>query len=315
MTTQSRARHGQGPTLRSPPPLPYRGLAGLLVVGALCGILLAVLHSDLPHLKVLDAGAAGLYALVAALVWFVLPRIPGRWGLDIAVWFTSLSTFAAIAFIDLPEGRVLTGFELVLFAVFAAYFLPLRRFVLAFTVMAIGYGVAVLLIGAPIPVAYYVVIIFITASASGFVAVLVNQLRAQATTDALTGLLNRRGLELATQYMARDKATAVALLDLNDFKMYNDRYGHLAGDRRLADIAQGLRKVLGSTDVTARFGGDEFTVVMPGKTAEQARHVLLRASGTPPAFSIGVTDWPPGEPLSAALQRADELLYRAKTQR
>ncbi len=311
MRAYTQGMRGERP--QSLPPVAYRVLAGLLLVGAACGVLFVVMPSDEPSLKVLDGIAALCYAVMALLVWFVLPRIPNHWGLDIAVWFTSLSTFAAVAFIDLPEGRVLTGFELVLFAVFAAYFLPLRRYILAFVVMALGYGIAV--VGEPIPPVYYCIIILITASVSGFVAVLVDRLRKQATTDALTGVLNRRGLDLATAYLDRRRTTVVALVDLNDFKNYNDRYGHLAGDSHLAEIAHGLREALDTTDVTARFGGDEFTVVLPGRTVEDAQSLLQAAAGDPPLFSVGLTVWSPTEPLSAALQRADDRLYEAKARR
>lgn len=304
----------RGPALRSPP-LPFRILVGLLLVGAACGVLFVALPTEHPQLKAMDAAASALYSIMALAVWFVMPRIPNQWGLDIAIWFTSLTTFAAVSFIDLPDGRVLTGFEVVLFAVFAAYFLPLHRFVATFLVMAIGYGVAVLAIGDSIPAVYYVIIIFITASVSGFVAVLVARLREQATTDALTGALNRHGLELTTQYLQRDQVTSVAMVDLNGFKRYNDRYGHLAGDERLIDVATRLRSALGRTDLTARFGGDEFIVVLPRRTVEQAEEILARTAGDPADFSIGVTKWAQDEDLTHALQRADQRLYAAKAQR
>ena len=294
------------------PPLPFRVLAGLLLVGATSGLLFVIMPSDRPDLQRLDLIGAGVYTAMALVVWFALPRIPHEWGLDGAIYITSVSTFAVVAFTDLVEGRVLVGYLLVLFATFAAYFLPLRRYLLALVIMSATYGAAVLGGSASISVSYLVIIILITGSTSGFVAVLVRRLRAQATTDALTGVLNRTGFGLATQYLNRETPTTLALIDLDGFKAYNDTHGHVAGDRYLTEVARQLRGSLRRTDVLARFGGDEFVIVMPDCACEAQCLERLGAAGRDHPWSAGATQWGPAEPFDEALRRADQRLYEAK---
>lgn len=94
-------------------------------------------------------------------------------------------------------------------------------------------------------------------------ASLTAQLEHQACTDSLTGLLNRRALELvATQYAAHDRATLV-LIDVDRFKQINDRHGHAAGDQVLRDMAALMRALVPPESVLARFGGEEFALLLP----------------------------------------------------
>lgn len=102
------------------------------------------------------------------------------------------------------------------------------------------------------------------------------QVRFAADHDPVTGLLNHRALHeaLATHFeraVNTGNPLSVVMMDLNLFKEFNDRFGHQAGDRVLGEIAQGIRKSMPTTAVTARYGGDEFTVVVPDFSAEHAR--------------------------------------------
>ena len=107
----------------------------------------------------------------------------------------------------------------------------------------------------------------------------------QASTDSLTGLLNRRSLENRVQGLRRDGTNfVVAMADLDHFKQLNDVHGHETGDRALRLFAQTLRTALRKQDVVSRQGGEEFAVVLPGCTVEDAsdalesvRHHLLEA--------------------------------------
>lgn len=151
-----------------------------------------------------------------------------------------------------------------------------------------------------------------------------------AERDALTGLPNRRGIDahLAAVRNA-EEPVVIALCDIDRFKAYNDRYGHAVGDRVLQTVAQSLQESLPEHFV-GRWGGEEFMVVAKAdvgtgiallenaKSALGTRHFKLRETDEPIGrirFSAGVVALPP-EPdrLPAALEQADALLYRAKSE-
>jgi diguanylate cyclase len=126
--------------------------------------------------------------------------------------------------------------------------------------------------------------------------------------------LDRQGGELA-----------IGLLDIDNFKKLNDSLGHAAGDQALKALAAHVREQLRPIDVVARFGGEEFVVLLPGAPLPEAQQTLTRLQRSLSSslfmhagrevfvtFSAGVTRWRAGEPLEAALERADEALYEAK---
>ena len=118
----------------------------------------------------------------------------------------------------------------------------------------------------------------------------------------------------------------LGIVDVDYFKRFNDRYGHLAGDEALCFVADSLRGQFRPTDMIARYGGDEFVVLLPETKIEQALQCAERVrkaveEGDPlgeqgPPFkvtiSIGVAEMQPGDVLETLLQRADSALYQAK---
>lgn len=158
-------------------------------------------------------------------------------------------------------------------------------------------------------------------------------LRHLSVTDGLTGLYNKRHLD---DCLARELARAqrsgeplsLLVLDVDDFKRFNDRHGHLEGDRVLLALARVLRAQARAGDYPCRFGGEEFALVLPGTDLENARlvaeRVRLAFADTPltPAglaaehctVSVGVAQLRPGEGEQDLLARADRAMYQAKRQ-
>ena len=120
--------------------------------------------------------------------------------------------------------------------------------------------------------------------------------RAEARTDPLTGVYNRRFLEeFLHRELSRSRRSrqplSLLMLDLDGFKVFNDQHGHLEGDRVLALVAASLRDTVRTTDIVARYGGDEFVVVLPNTPGDAARRVardLIRSMPPPVGVSVGV---------------------------
>jgi diguanylate cyclase (GGDEF)-like protein/PAS domain S-box-containing protein len=146
--------------------------------------------------------------------------------------------------------------------------------------------------------------------------------RRQALTDPLTGLANRRSwdreLRQALSRASHDgRPVCVALIDLDHFKRYNDRHGHLAGDQLLREAAETWKGLLREDDLIARYGGEEFAILLPDCQASDAEVIVERLRRSTPlaeSSSAGVTDWCPGDSVDDVIARADAALYRAKRQ-
>ncbi|GID52169.1 hypothetical protein Aco03nite_005730 [Actinoplanes couchii] len=146
------------------------------------------------------------------------------------------------------------------------------------------------------------------------------QLRDLARSDELTGLPNRRAwndeLPRALERARRDgEPVAVAVLDLDHFKRYNDTFGHPAGDQLLKAASAAWHATLREVDVIARYGGEEFVVLLPAAGAGDGRQALERALAATPlgqTFSAGLAVWDCRETSDELIQRADTALYRAK---
>lgn len=151
-----------------------------------------------------------------------------------------------------------------------------------------------------------------------------------ATRDELTGLTNRRHMtQVLHEHAARQKRNAtgfgVAVVDLDHFKRINDTYGHGVGDEVLRGFAREACHRLRETDIVARWGGEEFLVILietsggcPGAGLERLRKALTSLPICPSVpslrvtFSAGLTLYRLGEPIDVAIDRADKALYRAK---
>ncbi len=150
--------------------------------------------------------------------------------------------------------------------------------------------------------------------------------RSEATLDYLTRLPNRRYTQFALERMVRDadrsgRPLAAVLLDLDDFKSVNDRYGHWTGDQVLRSLAGSIRALLRERDWLGRWGGEEFLILLPDTEAASAVAIAerlcarlkeLRPVDRPISASLGVAVHRSGESPVALVRRADRALYRAK---
>lgn len=151
-------------------------------------------------------------------------------------------------------------------------------------------------------------------------AQLVERLEAMTREDPLTGLPNRRAWDDAlTREIARvarsGRPLSVAVLDLDRFKAFNDAHGHLVGDQLLKSATSAWTGTLRTSDVLARWGGEEFVVLMPETTTEDAVAVVGRMAGVTPmdqTFSAGVVTVTTTVSPDALVAAADEAVYRAK---
>jgi diguanylate cyclase len=148
--------------------------------------------------------------------------------------------------------------------------------------------------------------------------------------DQLTGSLNRRGLDDVFEREAaradrRNTPLCVALLDLDNFKTLNDTYGHFAGDEALIHLVRVVKETLRPSDVIARFGGEEFLILLPDTRIEDGTQTMMRVQRALTkhffmyksehiliTFSAGVAQRHLGEDQDAVINRADAAMYRAK---
>lgn len=149
---------------------------------------------------------------------------------------------------------------------------------------------------------------------------LIHDLRELSLTDELTGLPNRRRWddELARELgRARryGQGMSLAMLDLDGFKGYNDTHGHPAGDEFLRSTARAWAEAVRTTDIIARYGGDEFAVILPDCPPDEALEVIgrLRVATPPPVTcSAGIASSDGSDTPERVVTRADQALYRAK---
>jgi diguanylate cyclase (GGDEF)-like protein len=252
------------------------------------------------------------------------------------------------------HGAVMMLLTLVL--VFGIFNLKPRaaRFASAYTVVAMGVAIVYKIQTDPVnyplrlEVVHFALVIAIVPTVSSLAAQLsslrvrlqtqknelahaLTRIQILATRDELTGLVNRRHMiEVINQHQKRLQRSGhhrfcLALLDIDHFKRINDTHGHNVGDEVLRHFAQVAQQALRETDVLARWGGEEFLVLLNDTTPEQAhagieriREAMADAQVAPSVpelrltFSAGLTAYGDDEPLDHCVERADRALYQAK---
>jgi diguanylate cyclase (GGDEF)-like protein len=298
-----------------------RSIGFLYVFGGLGCLLGAIWPLD-PSANTSLTGAIGVsVTLVGALLF-----IPG---LHVARWVIHTLICAAFVVIGIVVGEsvtlagaILTAFALPFTGLYASYFLTLRA-----ARSQVGFGVLIFTLAwftreGESPVSAWLVICTGLVVTAEILARLMIQLHRTAVADELTGLLNRAGLRPSLEReIARASRTgrplAVTVIDVDGLKQVNDILGHASGDRLLTDLAEAWTGVLRRNDLLARVGGDEFVIVMPETSVDEARDVVERlrevrgpARGT--RWSAGVALLREGESSDDLLDRADRRMYAAK---
>jgi diguanylate cyclase (GGDEF)-like protein len=296
----------------------------------LCGAGLTTLQISLNTSERPDA--AGLYGI--AVIAFVLGAASIIWARRALPWTVHVVFVSGTALICLGIvfAGVATGAYSVLFVwlvITAASFFSPRAIAAHVLWILLGSAAALALVDTSPGVspltrwAFGSLLLVIAASVMTRVAAgrrAIEELKHLANHDPLTGLANRRRLddELARELAraARNElALCVLALDIDGFKAYNDRHGHIAGDRLLKRSASVWVEALRSVDMVARIGGDEFVVLLPDCALADARRVAERlCEGIPfgPSCSAGAALWDGRESAEALLDRADREMYQAK---
>jgi diguanylate cyclase (GGDEF)-like protein len=307
---------------------PLRNLGNLLIVGAVAlqhrGM---ALHWGQPTR---DRAYLGLVGVLGLLVWASLGQPAGHtWRVAGVCVGVALSLLATVQLIWRHGQAATPGFARFLGTVYALLALALLvRAVIALagagphkvSIDAPGAGSLALVIG----------VMFVggcmnLAQIRLVLGRVLDRLQSQAHTDALTGAVNRRGLlqsieSLHERALRAGQVYGVLMVDIDHFKAVNDRHGHAGGDRVLQRVAAALREGLRVGDTVARWGGEEFCVLLPrmGLADAQAlaeRLALLVAAGAEPrvTISVGVAQAQADqESAEDVIRRADVALYRAK---
>jgi len=153
----------------------------------------------------------------------------------------------------------------------------------------------------------------------------VQQMSELASTDALTGVANRHGFDKAFKALSEksmDEPFGLIVLDLNQFKPINDTHGHEWGDRVLCAVAHRIKAVVRDADIVARFGGDEFAVLLPNASISGVEEIEARlrekldfvmpGNGTPIHVSVSVGNSHSSRQIDNMLHAADQEMYRVK---
>jgi diguanylate cyclase (GGDEF)-like protein len=260
---------------------------------------------------------------VAAAVWLLRNQLPAAtFPLLLAIGTVIITILVAVGAGTSPAAAASFGFFYIWIVMYALmFFAPVAA---AAEIVGAAMAYALLATGvspfrtAPFTAMEPLVLVGVIATA-GAVVVALSRAREHSEVDPVTRGTNRRGLdrrlELAmSQAPFHAEPLVLAMIDIDHFKQINDQQGHQAGDRTLERLASAWSHNLRDGDVLARFGGDEFVVVLPD-TGDKALAILERvraAGGEAVTCSIGVAAWQAGDSASRLISRADSALYAAK---
>lgn len=296
-------------------------LATMLAVGAVLrgSTAAAPPHADTPVALLTTVMVLG--AVSSCAVWYVTERWRDLTIQAVLVLHLGVNTLM-VATSASGAGALTAAYGYIWLAVYVAIFRSHRfaRLYMCGVVVLSGYALAVG-VGGRSAFSAWLVAALTSVVGVELLARVQQRLRGLSTTDPLTGSLNRLGLEQAAAVEIADATRhgavlTVAVIDLDGFKQVNDRHGHAAGDLALADIADAWRTRLRPRDLLARYGGDEFILLLPDTDEAGAVRLLerlARVSGL--AWTSGIAAVEADGGLEDAVLRADRRMYARKVAR
>jgi diguanylate cyclase (GGDEF)-like protein len=277
----------------------------------------AVPHGPVRHEAVALLNAAG--GLVVGGLLYAFRNRVRTWMLHALQFLGNVQIAIGIQFLGRGPVSVSATCFYVWTSVFAFYFFSWRAAIAHLVAVGVFLAATLSALHEPAGPAIWIVAVGTAGVAGAVVGALSRQLRLAAGTDGLTGLPNRWNWEEALERelhraQRNGEPLCVASIDLDGFKALNDTRGHRAGDVYLRELAASWERALRGNDMLARYGGDEFAVLLPNAACGQALSVIDRMRVVAPHadFCSGVAEWDRAEGADLLLERADVAVYRAK---
>jgi diguanylate cyclase (GGDEF)-like protein len=294
-------------------------LCGMTAIASVACLVLFIfpLSSSAPYR--LDGALFVVGASLTVALWRARRVPPVVEHLMVLVWLTGITV--SVLESATPQSATGSAVTYTWTLLYTAYFFTERQaraYAALTTVVFLGACIARPFAGI---VAVFLIVMVTCIAGCELLLRMLRQLRNAAMKDELTGQRNRtalvsQGVEVIRQARRRGVPLTVALLDLDHFKQINDEQGHAAGDEVLQRVTQEWREQLRAGDTLYRSGGDEFVLLLPDATEDQAAKLLGRLhDSSTTAWCFGLTEVQPDDDLDRALARADKRLYAAKSAR